>query len=546
MVEMPAADDVVLPAVLARRAADVPDRPLVDFADGSRWTNAQGWAAACTAGHGLRDLGVRRGDAVAVFLPNGPDFLRAWWGACAIGAVVVPVNLAYRGSMLAHLTALSGCVLVVADEERAARVAEVSSVRCVPPNVLAGPDATAPDSDRPEYPPAGSDPAFPPDGPMPAVPELDPPLRPWDLHVLSMTSGTTGPSKLSRTTYWHTCLGLEHLTLRGFGADDVFLVDLPLFHLGGVYGVMTTLRCGARFALRPMPDLARYWAVARETGATTAVLVSSMISYLLAQPERSGDTDHRLRLVTSIPQPPDGAAFRERFGIAQIATGYGSTEVPACLVRHPDRPEVADSCGQVRAGFEVRLVDAHDEEVPVGAVGEAMVRTEQPWMISQGYHRDAADTVVAWRNGWFHSGDLLRRDPDGNHFFVDRAKDALRRRGENISTCEMEAEVLAHPGVAEAACVGHREAGWIDDEVKVWVVPVPGAEVDPAELLRFCVARMPHFMVPRYLELVDELPKTPTAKVPKYLLRERGNSAATWDREAHGFRVTRDGLLGPP
>jgi crotonobetaine/carnitine-CoA ligase len=309
-----------------------------------------------------------------------------------------------------------------------------------------------------------------------------------------------------------------------------------------MYSVMVTLAMDANFVVRDFPALSTYWETARDLGVTTAVLVSSMITYLMGQPARGGERDHPLRRILSIPMPGDPGAFMRRFGITAMATGYGSTEVPACIVGQPGDVAVPGSCGRVRDGFQVRLVDEHDIEVPVGSVGEAIVRTEQPWMISQGYQNNAEATVEAWRNGWFHSGDLLRRDVDGNHFFVDRGKDSLRRRGENVSTFEVEAEVSRFPGVAEAACVAARRAGQLDDEVKVWLVPEPGAELDPVALLRFCASRMPHFMVPRFIEIVDQLPKTPTANVQKFLLRERGNSGCTWDREAHGFRLTRDGL----
>jgi crotonobetaine/carnitine-CoA ligase len=432
--------------------------------------------------------------------------------------------------MLEHLLRTAGCTAVVVDAERAGRLDEVGpsidTVRRIDPGALAG---GGPDRDPPK---------------------LDSPIEPWDLHLMVMTSGTTGPSKVSRTTYWHVCLGEEYLAGAGFGADDVFLVDLPLFHAGGLYSVMVSLAAGASFVVRAAPALGSYWETASELGVTTAVLVSSMITFLQAQPPRESDTDHRLHRILSIPMPHGAESFMKRFGVGVMVTGYGSTEVPAavwtCYASSGDRPIVAGSCGRLRDGFELRLVDVHDLEVPDGEVGEAVVRTELPWMMSQGYQNNDAATVAAWRNGWFHTGDLLRRDECGNYFFVDRATDSLRRRGENISTFEVEAQVAAFPGVAEVACVAARCGEHLDDEVKVWVVPSPGAVPDPAGLVRFCAERMPHFMVPRYVEHADELPKTPSAKVRKYLLREQGNSEATWDREAHGLHMTRDGLVERP
>jgi carnitine-CoA ligase len=521
-IQLPAAQDVVVRSLLERNAAKRPDDVLVSFEDGGSWTRRQALEAAYAAGNELRAAGIGRGDAVAVFLPNGPDFLRAWWGLCSIGAAVVPVNLAYRGAILEHLLLTAGCTAVIVDGERAGRIDELDEARSrtlrrIEPAVLRGGDA--------------------------APPALERDIEAWDIHLLLMTSGTTGPSKVSRTTYWHTCLGEEYMTLWGFGRDDVFLVDLPLFHAGGLYSVMVTLAADASFTVRSVPALGSYWETARELGVTTSVLVSSMVTFLMAQPERPGDRAHRLHRVLSIPMPHNAGAFAERFGITALATGYGSTEAPACIIAHPGTESAPASCGQRRDGFEIRLVDGNDVEVPDGEVGEAMVRSTLPWMMSQGYENDAEATVAAWRNGWFHSGDLLRRDERGNYYFVDRGKDSLRRRGENISSFEVEAQVLAFPGVAEAACVAARCAEQFDDEVKVWVVPKPGARLDPAALLRFCAARMPHFMVPRYFEVVDALPKTPTAKVRKFLLREQGHGAATWDRDAHGFKVTRDGLV---
>jgi crotonobetaine/carnitine-CoA ligase len=232
----------------------------------------------------------------------------------------------------------------------------------------------------------------------------------------------------------------------------------------------------------------------------------------------------------------------KRFNVAELHAAYGSTEVSGPIVRHPDDELVWGYCGRARTGFEVRLVDEHDVEVPVGEMGEVVVRTDQPWMLTSGYVDNPDANAAAWRNGWFHTGDAMRRDEAGRFFFMDRLKDAVRRRGENISSFEVEAEVVAFPGVSEVACVPHREPDGVEDEVKVWLVPEEGAAVDFDELLRFCAERMPYFMVPRYIELATSLPKTPSERVKKHLLRQQGNGPAAWDREEHGYRMTRDGL----
>jgi crotonobetaine/carnitine-CoA ligase len=247
-------------------------------------------------------------------------------------------------------------------------------------------------------------------------------------------------------------------------------------------------------------------------------------------------------MLISSPLPPDPEAFMKRFGVGDIITAFGSTEVSGCFVRTGDIPIVKGSVGRLRPGYEVRLVDDHDIEVPEGEAGELLVRTDFPWALTTAYVANPEATAAAWRNGWFHTGDSLRRDSSGDYSFHDRLKDALRRRGENISSFEVERAVVAHPGVAEVACVAAASDHGVDDEVKVWIVPAGETEIEFAALAEFLVERLPHFMVPRYYEAVPELPKTETMRVKKHLLRERGNTAATWDLEAHGLRVTKSGL----
>jgi crotonobetaine/carnitine-CoA ligase len=234
----------------------------------------------------------------------------------------------------------------------------------------------------------------------------------------------------------------------------------------------------------------------------------------------------------------DPEAFRRRFGVAELCSVYGQTEISTPLLVPPGAEIVSGSVGRPRDGVELRIADAHDLSVPDGEVGELLVRTHLPYEMNLGYFGHPETTARAWRNGWFHTGDAFRRDADGNYFYVDRTRDTLRRRGENISSFQVEAEVSTHPDVLEVACVGvPAELG--EDEVKVFVVPVGGRSIDPAELVGFLVPRLPRFMVPRYVEVVDELPKNQTLRVQKYLLRGRPNGPGTWDREAAGIVVPR-------
>jgi crotonobetaine/carnitine-CoA ligase len=216
-------------------------------------------------------------------------------------------------------------------------------------------------------------------------------------------------------------------------------------------------------------------------------------------------------------------------------TAFNMTET-AVPIRSSANPEVLGSCGRPRPGIDARVVDANDVEVPHGQVGELILRASRPWEITPGYFRNPQATADAWRNGWFHTGDAFRRDTGGNFFFVDRIKDAIRRRGENISSFEVEAEALCHPAVLEAAAIPV-PSDESEDEVMLVVTAGAGLAIDPVQLLQFLVPRMAHFMLPRYIRVVAAMPKTPTAKIEKHRLRDEGVTADTWDREAHGIVI---------
>jgi crotonobetaine/carnitine-CoA ligase len=319
-----------------------------------------------------------------------------------------------------------------------------------------------------------------------------------------------------------------------------------MVHVSALYFLHAAIGNDARICVRSRPALRSYWEVARDTGATVSQLYSTMISFLEGQHTRGAEHQHRLRVVVTVPLPADPAGFASRFGIRHLAIGYGSTETSCGIAADPSDPLPPGSTGRLLPGWEVRLVDENDVEVPPGQAGEAIIRSERPWLITTEYVGNPAATAAAWRNGWFHTGDLLRRDADGTFYFVDRAADAIRRRGQNIPSFEVEAVVRDYPGVSDVAVVADRTAVETEDEVKAWITVEAGAGVDFAELLRYCVGRLPHYMVPRYFEVVDEFPRTASAKVRKRELRERGSSPATWDRIANGVDVRRTGLVTIP
>ena len=268
-----------------------------------------------------------------------------------------------------------------------------------------------------------------------------------------------------------------------------------------------------------------------------------MTSFLLAQPRRDGDRDHPVRVAYMGPLSHT-REFTERFGIS-IWTNFGMTEAPGPLASVLD-PENEASCGRPvdPVNYEVRLVDENDIPVPRGTPGELVLRHRLPWMINLGYKSMPGATATAWRNGWFPTGDQFREDEEGNFYFLGRVKDAIRRRGENISSTEVEAEIAEHPDVKEVAVVAvanpdvAEEAG--DEEVKAVIVLEEGSELDPAALVEFLVRRMPRYWLPRFVEFVPELPRTESYKVKKAMLRATGVTLATWDRERAGLTPERE------
>ena len=512
--------DPTIYSLLRDGAARWPDRVLVRLEDGEDWTWARALREGARAADALGRRGVGRDDRVMLLLPNGATWLRAWWGATLLGAVVVPANPNLRGILLSDICELVDPAAIVAEEAEAQLLPGSHTGLRVTPAEL-----TAPDVDE--------------------IAELDPPPAPWDIHCMLMTSGTTGPSKASLTTHAYVIGFLDwYLDDCGLGPGDVFQADMPWFHLSSFGPAVQMMRVGGTIALRTKPAMTGYWTTAKELGSTFAVLPGTVSQFLAAQPPSAADRDHSFRFVHCSPLPADPDGFIERFGLSGLVTAYGSSEANLPVVAGLAVPQRAGTCGKVRDGFEVRIVDEHDREVPPGEVGELIARTDAPWLQTQGYFGRPEDTVRLLRNGWVHTGDAVRADADGYLYFHDRYKDALRRRGENISSFEVERAVAAHPAVVEVACVAHPDDYGSDDEVKVFLVA--GGDLDFEELLRFLADQMPRHMVPRYYELIAELPKTPTARVQKHLLRAKGNSAATWDREAAGYRLTRDGLTRTP
>ena len=526
---VPEPEVCVLRPVLEKYAASQPDKVFARFADGSEWTYAQTLEITRRTAAGLQALGVRQGENVHVWLPNGPDAIRVWFALNYIGAVYVPINLAYRGRILEHAIRLSGARLLIGHAALTERLLDIERSNLTDLVELSGEGPPVPGLKRH---PAGVL--------EPSSFELRPlerEIMPWDPQNIIYTSGTTGPSKGVVSSYLHaytTGTSWEFLT-----ADDRQLIALPLFHVGGTGVVYAMLVLGGSIAVVDAFQTDAFWDVVDGNGVTFVVLLGGMSTLLVKRPPSEDDRRHTLRACLMVPLLEDAPAFSKRFGV-DVYTLFNMTEV-SCPIVSGLNPTPLGTCGKARPGIEARVVDENDCEVAPGEVGELIVRADRPWAMNSGYYGNPEATAKAWRNGWFHTGDAFRQDTEGNFFFVDRMKDAIRRRGENISSFEVEAEVGSHPDVQECAAVAvPSELG--EDEVLVAVVPQPGADFDPRKLIEYLVPRMAHFMVPRYVRVIPELPKTPTQKVQKHLIRSEGITADTWDREKAGIVIRRQKL----
>jgi crotonobetaine/carnitine-CoA ligase len=522
----PDREDSVLPYLLERNARESPDKIQLQFEDGETWTCRQTLENTRSTAALLRQQGVTAGDFVLAWMPSGQAMIRSWFALNYLGAVFVPINVDYRGSILRHAIAESNARIMITHPQLVERLDVLDDL---PLDLLLS-VGQAPKLQNHDLKVIETDLSG--DGSLPAQPE---PVNQWDLQMIIFTSGTTGPSKGVMCPYLHMW-STGQATYGYLNDEDCILVELPMFHVGGVSPVMAGLTNRAKIALYGGFSTDRYWQRVGESGATTTSgLIGSMASFLERAPPQTGEADNSLRMLTvMLNQQVINVAARYRFS---YISGFNMTELSGPLITEVDCP-VTGSLGRPRTGCECRVVDEHDYECAPNETGELIVRMEQPWTVNVGYLNRPEATAAAWRNGWFHTGDLVMRDEEGNFFFVDRKKDAVRRRGENVSSIEVESEIVGFETVAEAAVVGiASEHG--DQEILAAVVLKPGHEFAPRELAEYLVPRMPHYMVPRYIRAMGELPRTPTNKVKKVEIREAGVTADTWDREAANMRLKR-------
>jgi carnitine-CoA ligase len=475
---------------------------------------------------GLAEAGIGRGDRVAALLFNGPEFLELWFGAAKAGAVLVPLNTALKGALLRYELEDSAPSALVLDR-RLAEVAAASAPERPIPSVWEVDAAGAYDAlDRNHRPwPELARP-----GPPPSVE-----LGPWDPAAILYTSGTTGPPKgaiIPHEKYLATPRAIGARSRLATGA--VLFTALPLFHCNAQeMTALTALEHDLVAAFDDRFHARSYWESAQRFGATHISLLISMINVLYKQPERAADREHAVRVALTAGATREiWPAFERRFGVTIIEL-YGMTECGCTTLMNPPDKIRTGSVGTPLEFVEAEVVDDADRPVAPGERGELVVRPRAPFTMFLGYLHQPEQTLAAWRNLWFHTGDYVTRDADGYFYFVDRKKDVIRRRGENLAPYDVETVLNAHPAVFESVVVGV-PSPLGEEDVKAFVVLRPGSSADAEELFRFCADRLPFFMVPRYLEFLEEIPKTANQKAQRYLLRQLPAGAAQVDRERSG------------
>ncbi|MGY2067275.1 AMP-binding protein [Blastococcus sp. SYSU DS0619] len=470
--------------------------------------------AADRAAAGFLALGLRPGDPVCVLMRSSVATLAVWFGLARAGLVEVPLNPASGPTLLRYLLEHSGAPVVVCDGEFAAAVRA-----CAPKGVrlvVHGPEGAG-GTDLADV--LAADPV--------PMPEVDPTAP----AVVLYTSGTTGPPKGAVLSHRaNVNLARHTVGLMGYTAADRLYSVFPLFHSNARYcSVMTAAEAGADLVLDRSFSASRFWDTCRAHGITAFNYQGAMMSILHKQPPRPDDADNPVRAGFGAPCPPEVfESFERRFGV-ELTEIYGSTEVSIVTDMPPSARRIG-TAGRESANYTVAVVDERDDPVPPGTPGEIVVRPKAAGWMFDGYAGNAGATAAAWRNLWFHTGDRGVLDTDGFLVFLDRMKDTIRRRGENVSSWEVERVVAEHPAVGQVAAYG-LPSELSEEEVAIAVVPADGATVDPAALVEHCRGALTAFAVPRYVRVLDALPLTPSQRVEKYKLRADGIAPGTWDRE---------------
>jgi crotonobetaine/carnitine-CoA ligase len=501
-----------LHGLLASRAGWGPGRPFLLFRD-TTWSWGRFQSAVEQAAGMLAGCGLGKGDRVAVMAPNSDAYILLFFALARIGAILVPVNPEFGAAEAAYVLQHAEVAAVACTPETLAVARRACEGAPKPPwfMLIEGRSAGVPSVQDP----------------VPSTARVPPPEEtgPDDICLIMYTSGTTGfPKGVMHSQRNFVMAGEGFVERMYLQPEDRLLCVLPLFHINALfYSLGGTVAAGASIVLAPRFSASGFWPLAARTGATEVNILAAVGSILARRPRSEFVPGHCLRKVYGAPISPEVAGvFRGEFGVPTLVEGYGMTEVPGACNNPFSGPQKIGSMGKAalhpdrRIPFaELRVVDEEGRDIPDGAVGELLVRTP---IVMKGYYRDPEQTAAAFRDGWFLTGDLVRRDPDGFYYFVARKKDIIRRRGENIAGAELDRVVGRHPGVAEAAAIAvPSDLG--EDDILVAVVAKAGARLTATDIARWCAQHLAPVKVPRYVAFVESLPQTPTHRVAKFALR---------------------------
>jgi crotonobetaine/carnitine-CoA ligase len=513
--------------VLRQRVASCPDKPWLILPE-TTLTYREADALSNRYARGMRNAGITAEETLLVMLPNDLDLIMSWLACAKLGVIEVPVNTAYRGDILAHIIQDSRARHMLVSSAFLERLAELESLgsleRCY---VRHEENAPCP---PPKFELRDMESLI--DDDMSSL-EVD--TSASLIKAVMYTSGTSGRSKGVIVSHAHAyeyangCASAIGVT----DSDVYYTAGLPLFHVAGKWGVLfgSAIK-GATAVIARQFSATNFWSEVRNHGATATYLLGAMANFLQRQPVKADDHDNPLQKMLMCPLLADLDAFIHRFRL-RVGTAYGSTEANAPILM-PAGSAIRHSqvVGRVRSElFDVRILDEFDEELPRGRVGQIAVRPKVPNVTMLGYWHQPEATIEMWRNLWLHTGDAGFQDENGLFYFTDRLKDTIRRRGENISSMEVEGVLNQHPAVQECAVFPVKSVH-TEEEVMAAIVLRQGQAAHPQDIVRFLEPRMAHFMLPRYIRIMSGLPKTPTGKVRKHLLKDEGVTPDTWDRDA--------------
>ena len=529
--------------ILAKRAEEYGDKPFVETIGGETISYREMHERSNRLAHGMAEFGIDFQEPVLIMMPDTIDWLTVWCGLGKRGAIEVPINLAYRKSIMRRLCNDSTAKKIIIDRQFVDRLEEIEEeLEQLDYVILYSEDPSLRNST--ELPPkiakrcrvACFENLFSNNNT-----DFEPGPQFNDLVGIMYTSGTTGVSKGVSTTHSHSFCYSD-------GAGEIFYLcpddrtytcGLPLFHIGCQWAICySTMIYGGTVVLRQGYKNDYFWSDVAEYNCNVVFLLGAIANFLWQQPETPEDIKTPLSKVGMFPIIPEHEAFARRFGV-ELSTGYGCTENPCPMIHHFGEPFPNNQCVGFPTGrYEVKIFDEDDRECAIGEMGEICTRPKEPWEILLEYWGQPEYTARAFRNLWYHSGDVGYRDEEGRFYFVDRVTDSMRRRGENISSMEVEDEINQHPDVMECAVFPVWDEH-TEQEVMTVITLHPGTTLEPKGLIEFLDKRMAYFMIPRYVDFDDELPKTPTGKMEKYKLREKGITETTWDRVKAGVKLSR-------